>query len=145
MHVYDTKGWTIADNEFADNGVWSDIDPGVHPDAIHIVGSDDALLIDGNYIHAHVNVTDGYGGTLTRAGRGFLFQPTNGTSQTNVSLQDNAIGGDSSDFGIRMLGGVTAPRSVNNPDWINGASPTRCRTWAPTNTPRARARHPRRR
>jgi len=122
MHVYDTKGWTIEGNEFADNGVWSDVDPGVHPDAIHVVGSDDGLVLDGNYVHAHAGAADGFGGTLTRAGRGFLFQPTNGASQPNVALQNNVIAGDSSDFGIRMLGGVAAPRIVNNTIWMNGTS-----------------------
>jgi hypothetical protein len=123
MHINGSQNWLVKGNEFADNGIYSGIDQHVHPDAIHIVDSGDSLMFDSNYVHATSGVTNA-SGTLT-AGRGFLFEPNPGGcsttcfQQTNVTLQNNVITGDSNDFGIRLTGQVPGVRVINNTIWMN--------------------------
>jgi hypothetical protein len=119
MVVNYAKNWTVRRNEFADNGTYQNIDPMVHPDSIMVVGADDGLMFDSNYVHS------------TTGGRGWLFGPTNDPYggncnpvclyQTNIQVQNNVISSSANDFGIRMLGGVTAPKIVNNTIWMGGA------------------------
>jgi len=101
MHINYGNHWVVRGNEFADNGRFANIDPNVHPDAIHIVGADDDLLFDSNFVHS------------TTGGRGFLFQPSGGT-QTRVVVQNNVVAGSTSDFALRVTCGTPGMRIVNN-------------------------------
>ena len=109
MHINYGNNWVVYGNEFADNGRFANIDPNVHPDAIHIVGADDNLLFDSNYIHS------------TTGGRGFLFQPSGGT-QTHVVVQNNVVVGTTTDFALRVTCGTPGMVIVNNTFWLG--SPT---------------------
>ena len=108
MHVYDARGWRISGNEFADDGVYANIDPDVHPDAVHLVGPADGVLLDGNYVHSTVG------------GRGFLLEPV-GAAARDVVLQNNVI--VTGDFGVRVAGAATGLRIVNNTLWGTEVGP----------------------
>jgi hypothetical protein len=101
MHINYGNHWIVRGNEFADNGRFANIDPYVHPDAIHIVGDDDDLLFDSNFVHS------------TTGGRGFLFEPTGG-SQSHVVVQNNVVVGTTSDFALRVTSGTPGMKIVNN-------------------------------
>ena len=101
MHINYGNHWVVRGNEFADNGRFANIDPYVHPDAIHIVGADDDLLFDSNFVHS------------TTGGRGFLFEP-GGASQTRVVVQNNVIVGTTTDFALRVTSGTPGMKIVNN-------------------------------
>jgi hypothetical protein len=105
MHVYDAVGWAVSGNEFADDGIYQDIDPDVHPDAVHLVGPADGVLLDGNYVHSTVG------------GRGFLLESGSSASeQRNVVVENNVLAPDR-DFGVRLAGNAPGLRVVNNTIW----------------------------
>ena len=105
MHINYGNHWVVSGNEFADNGRFANIDPNVHPDAVHIVGADDDLLFDSNYVHS------------TTGGRGFLFEPT-GNTQSRVVVQNNVIVGTTNDFALRVTSGTPGMVIVNNTFWL---------------------------
>jgi len=102
MHVYDARGWRVSGNEFADDGIYANIDPDVHPDAVHLVGAADGVVLDGNYVHSTVG------------GRGFLMEPA-GAVDRNVVVDNNVL--VTGDFLLRVAGAATGLRIVNNTLW----------------------------